>query len=168
MPAPKRVSWRAERRDLGALGFTSATTPRPSDAAAEQSSSTQRLTFQSFSPRVPSPPATPCRMIVRSVSSELVRLLTKLTAFSSEMYHARIRENASKTQDHNFSSDSIKAEPVLVEDSTRAVYSSRRHGGGSKSVMLRPSASPPLRNPITDRGCCVRVASGAATCLRQM
>jgi len=122
MPAPKRVSWRAERRDLGALGFTNATTPRPSDAAAEQSSSTQQLMFQSFSPRVPSPPATPCRMIIRSVSSELVRLLTKLTAFFGPSVSPPASGKRFKTQDHNFSSNSIKAEQALVEDRTPTLF----------------------------------------------
>jgi hypothetical protein len=168
MPAPKRVSWRAERRDLGALGFTNATTPRPSDAAAEQSSSTQQLMFQSFSPRVPSPPATPCQMIIRSVSSELVRLLTKLTAFSGQVYHRPHQENASK---HKITiSVLIQSKPNRLWSKTErprcSITSSAQRRIEKRNVEAERASRCRRVRSLTE--VVARPANGAAACLRQM
>jgi hypothetical protein len=72
---------------------------------------------------VRSPPATPCQVIHRSVSSELFRLLTKLTAFFEPSVVPLASGKRCKTQDHNFGSDSIKAEQASVENRTHTVQS---------------------------------------------
>jgi hypothetical protein len=113
MPAPKRVSWRAERRDLGALGFTNATTPRPSDAAAEQSSFTQ----QQVSEPLAASAVAACNALpddCPQVSSELVRLLTRLTAFFEPSFHRPHQENASN---HKITI------PVLIQSKPNRVWS---------------------------------------------
>jgi hypothetical protein len=60
-------------------------------------------------------------VIHRSVSSELFRLLTKLTAFFEPSVVPLASGKRCKTQDHNFGSDSIKAEQASVENRTHTV-----------------------------------------------
>lgn len=139
MPAPKRVSWRAERRDLGALGFTNATTPRPSDAAAEQSSFTQ----QQVSELLAASAFAACNALPDDCPQRQQRAGSTADK-AYRVFRASLSPPASgkrfKTQDHNFSSDSIKAEQGLVEGRTHAVRSPRRRSGESKSVTSRPKA----------------------------
>jgi hypothetical protein len=118
-----------------------------------KSSSTQRRT--SYVPELVAASAfaacTPCQMIVRSVSSELVRLLTKLSAFSKRSVSPSKRSVSPvasgirfKTQDHNFSSDSINR---LWSRTERALFD---HVLGAAEGRARESLPS---NPIADRGC---------------